>query len=119
MQSKNNSNLFFSEGNRFGIEFENGTVYGEKALACFTKFVETNFENVRSYLHPICLGISCIALAFMVAFHLWIPKLRDLQGLLLTSHALSLLMADVLLTVSITLSTYLNSYVCILVGKFL
>lgn len=86
------------------------------AITCYTEAVETARNLFRYYAHPICLVASCIALTIVVLCHVFIPKLRDLQGKCLLSHVCSLLTGNIAL-LSATLWHSYSNWLCVAIGK--
>lgn len=74
---------------------------------------------VKDYMQIAGVVISTIFLTLTILFHVFIPSLRDMQGLCLLCHMASLLVADSALFVTYVLTKYLTSVHCIINGLIL
>ncbi|KAK3876600.1 hypothetical protein Pcinc_018625 [Petrolisthes cinctipes] len=87
------------------------------ALVCVEK--KSRALLVKETLQTVGVAISAVFLLVTVILHLAISDLRDVQGLCLLSHMVSLLIADVALFTSFQFSNHMSKVHCVINGLIL
>ncbi|KAK3872659.1 hypothetical protein Pcinc_022271 [Petrolisthes cinctipes] len=87
------------------------------ALVCVEK--KSRALLVKETLQTVGVAISAVFLLVTVILHLAISDLRDIQGLCLLSHMISLLIADVALFTSFQFSNHMSKIHCVINGLIL
>ncbi|KAK7024284.1 hypothetical protein SK128_025584 [Halocaridina rubra] len=71
------------------------------------------------YAYSSGVILSAVFLLVTIIFHIFIPKLRDMQGLCLLSHVISLFVADLALVVGYLFSGDIHHHHCVINGFIL
>nr|XP_053653344.1 probable G-protein coupled receptor Mth-like 3 [Cherax quadricarinatus] len=95
------------------------TKYQENFGAFVCPRLPSEIATVKDYFQTVGVMISAIFLTLTITFHIFIPSLRDMQGLCFLCHMSSLLVADLSLFTAYVYTPQLSKIHCFIHGIIL